>query len=100
MKCSSCCLNGIRHKRIDKDLSERTRRELDAMIPVLVATVTAAYGVWYGLFVKEFKAVHPWTGRTRYRHKPEPYLRPLVVAACLTILIAGVTELVRLWKSN
>ena len=70
------------------------------MIPVLVAAVVAAYGVWYGLFAKEFKAVHPWTGRTKYRFKPRPYLRALLVAVSLTILIAGVAEILSLWKSN
>jgi hypothetical protein len=70
------------------------------MITVLLATVIAACGVWYGLFAKEFKAVHPWTGRTKYRYKPHPYLRALVVAVSLTILIAGVAELLRLWKSH
>jgi hypothetical protein len=44
----------------------------DAMIPVLLAIVTAAYGLWYGLFAKEFRAVHPWTGGTKYRYKPSP----------------------------
>jgi hypothetical protein len=70
------------------------------MIPVLLATVTAAYGVWYGLFAKEFKAVHPWTGRTKHRYKPKPYLRGMVVAVSLTILIAGVAEILKLWRSN
>jgi hypothetical protein len=69
------------------------------MIPVLFATAIAAYGVWYGLFAKEFKAVHPWTGRTKYRYKPKPYQRAMVVAVSLTILIAGVVEVLRL-KSN
>jgi len=66
------------------------------MIPVLLATVIAAYGVWYGLFVKEFKAVHPWTGRTKYRYQPKPYLRAIVVAVSLTILITVVAEPLRL----
>ena len=70
------------------------------MIPVLVAAAVAVYGVWYGLFAKEFKAVHPWTGRTKYRYKPKPYLRAMVVAVSLTILIAGVVEIITLWKSN
>jgi hypothetical protein len=70
------------------------------MILVVLATVVAAYGVWYGLFAREFKAVHPWTGRTKYRYKPNPYLRAIVVAASLTILIAGVAEILRLWKAN
>jgi hypothetical protein len=70
------------------------------MITVLLAAVIAAYGVWYGLFAKEFKAVHPWTGRTKYQYKPNPYLRAVVVAVSLTILIAAVAELLRLWKSN
>ena len=68
------------------------------MIPEFLATVVAAYGVWYGLFAKEFRAVHPWTGRTKYRYKPNPYQRALVVAVSLTILIGGVAELLRLWK--
>jgi hypothetical protein len=66
------------------------------MVTVLLATVVAAYGVWYGLFAKEFRAVHPWTGRTKYRYKPKPYLRAIVVAVSLTILIAGVAEFLRL----
>jgi hypothetical protein len=70
------------------------------MIPVFLATVIAAYGVWYGLFAKEFKAVHPWTGRTKNRYKPKPYLRAMVVVVSLTILIAGVVEILSLWKSN
>jgi len=70
------------------------------MITVLLATVIAAYGVWYGLFAKEFKTVHPWTGRTKHRYKPKPYLRALVVAVSLTILFTGVAEILRLWKSN
>ena len=68
------------------------------MIPVLFATAAAAYGVWYGLFAKEFKAVHPWTGRTKYRYKPKPYLRAMVVAVSLAILVAGVAEILTLWK--
>jgi hypothetical protein len=70
------------------------------MILASVATVIAAYGVWYGLFAKEFRAVHPWTGKTKYRYKPNPYQRALVVAVSLTILIGGVAELLRLWKST
>jgi hypothetical protein len=70
------------------------------MILVLFATVIAAYGVWYGLFAKEFKAVHPWTGRTKYRYKPKLWQRALVVAVSLTILISGVAEILRLWRSN
>ena len=68
------------------------------MILVLLATVIAAYGVWYGLFGKEFRGVHPWTGRTKSRYKPNPYQRAIVVAVSLTILIAGVAELLRLNK--
>ena len=67
------------------------------MIPVFLTTVIAVYGVWYGLFAKEFKAVAPWTGKTKYRYKPKPYLRAMVVAASLAIVIAGVAEIVRLW---
>ena len=74
--------------------------ELDAMIRVLIAIATVAYGFWYGLFAKEFKAVHPWTGRTKYRYKPKPYLRVMVVAVSLMILVAGVAEILRLSKSN
>jgi hypothetical protein len=70
------------------------------MIPVLLATAVAASGVWYGLFAKEFRAVHPWTGRTRYRYKPKPYLRAMVVVVSLVILIAGVAEILSLWKSH
>jgi hypothetical protein len=70
------------------------------MIPVLLATVVAACGVWYGLFAKELKAVQPWTGRTKYRYKPKPYLRAMVVAVSLAILIAGVAEILRMWKSD
>jgi hypothetical protein len=70
------------------------------MIPVLLATVIAAYGVWYGFFAKEFKTVHPWTARTKYRYKPKPYQRAMVVAVSVTILIAGVVEILSLWKSN
>ena len=44
--------------------------------------------------------MHPWTGRTKYRYKPKPYQRAMVVAVSLTILIAGVVEIVSLWKSN
>jgi hypothetical protein len=66
------------------------------MILVLLATVTAAYGVWYGLFAKEYRAVRPWTGRTRYRYKPKPSLRAMVVAVSLMILIVGVAEFLRL----
>jgi hypothetical protein len=68
------------------------------MIPVLFATAVAAYGVWYGLFAKEFKAVHPWTGRMKYRYKPNPYLRDIVVAVSLTILAAGIAEIITLSK--
>ena len=68
------------------------------MILVLWGMVIAAYGIWYGFFAKEFKAVHPWSGRTRYRYKPGPYLRALVVAVSLAILIACVAELLRLRK--
>jgi len=70
------------------------------MIPEFLATVVAAYGVWYGLFAKEFKAVHPWTGRTKYRYKPKPYLRAMVVAVSLAGLIAGVAEILKMWKSD
>jgi len=70
------------------------------MILVLLATVIAVYGVWYGLFAKEFRAVHPWTGRTKYRYNPNPYQRAVAVAVSLAILIAGVAELLRLWKSK
>jgi hypothetical protein len=70
------------------------------MIPVFLATVVAAYGVWYGPFAKEFKAVHPWTGRTKYRYKPKPYLRAMVVAVSLAGLIAGVAEILKMWKSD
>ena len=70
------------------------------MIPVLLATAVAAYGVWYGLFAKEFKAVHPWTGRTNCRYKPSPYLRAVVVAVSLAILAFGVAEIVTLRKSH
>ncbi len=70
------------------------------MIPVLLATAVAAYGVWHGLFAKEFKAVHPWTGRTKIRYKPSPYLRAMVVAVSLTILIGGGAEFITLWKSH
>ena len=75
------------------------------MIPVLLATVIAVYGLWYGLFAKEVKAVHPWTVRTKYRYKPNAYQpnayqRFLVVAGSLAILIAGVTEALRMWKSH
>jgi hypothetical protein len=70
------------------------------MILVLLATVIAAYGVGYGLFAKEFRAVHPWTGRTKHRYKPNPYQRAVVAAVSLTILISGLAELLRLWKSN
>ena len=73
---------------------------MDAMIPVLLATATAAYGVWYGLFAKEFRTVHPYTGRTRSRYKPKPYMRAVVVAVSLSILIAGVAELLKMWKLN
>ena len=68
------------------------------MIPVLCATAVAAYGVWYGLFAKEFKAVHPLTGRTKYRYKPNPYLRGIVVAVSVTILAAGIAEIITLSK--
>jgi hypothetical protein len=70
------------------------------MIALLLALVTAAYGIWYGLFAKEFRAVHPWTGRTKYRYKPEPYLRAIVVVSSLAILIAGLAELLRMWKAS
>ena len=66
------------------------------MITVFLATMVAAYGVWYGLFAKEFKAVHPWTGRTKYRYKPKPYLRAMVVAVSLAGLIAGVAEILKM----
>jgi hypothetical protein len=68
------------------------------MILVWLATVIAAYGVWYGLFAKEFTAKHPWAGKTKYRFKPNPYQRAVVVAVSLTILITGVAELLRLYK--
>jgi hypothetical protein len=68
------------------------------MIPVFMATAVAACEVWYGLFAKEFKAVHPWTGRTKYRYKPKPHLRAVVVAVSLAILVAGVAEIITLWK--
>ena len=103
MKCRDGLLRGTisATKRIDKGLILKALREkLDAMIPVLFATLIAAYGVWCGVFAKEFKAVHPWTGRTKYRYKPKPYLRAMVVAVSLTILIAGVVEILSLLKSN
>ena len=59
------------------------------MIALLLGIVTAAYGIWYGLFDKESRAVHPGTGRTKYRFKFEPYLRAMVVVSSLAILIAG-----------
>ena len=68
------------------------------MITVFLATLAAAYGVWYGLFAKEFRAVHSWTGRTNYRYQPRPYLRVMVVAVSLAIFIAGVAEILRMWK--
>ena len=70
------------------------------MITVLLATLAAAYGVWYGLFAKEFRAAHPWTGRTKYQYQPKPFLRVMVVAVSLVILIAGVAEILRMWKSH
>ena len=70
------------------------------MIALLLAIVTAAYGIWYGLFAKEFRAVHPWTGRTKYRYKPGLYLRAMVVVSSLAGLIAGLAELLRMWKSS
>jgi hypothetical protein len=70
------------------------------MILVLLVAVIAGYGVWYSLFAKEFRAVHPWTGRTKYGYKPNPYQRAAAVALTLTILIAAVAELLRLWKLN
>ena len=70
------------------------------MIPVFAVIVIAAYGIWYGLFTEEFKAVHPWTGRARYSYKPKPYQRIIVVAGSFTILLAAIFELIRLWKSN
>jgi hypothetical protein len=68
------------------------------MIALPLAIVTAAYGIWYGLLAKEFRAVHPWTGRTKYRYKPRPYLRAIVVVSSLAALIAGLAELIRIWK--
>jgi hypothetical protein len=70
------------------------------MIPVLLATAVAAFGVWYGLFAKEFRSVHPWTGRTKYRYKPKPYLRTMVVVGSLAILAAGVSEMITLLRSR
>jgi hypothetical protein len=70
------------------------------MIALPLAIVTAAYGIWYGLLAKEFRAVHPWTGRTKYRYKPRPYLRAIVVVSSLAALIAGLAELIRIWKSS
>jgi hypothetical protein len=69
------------------------------MIPGLMATAVAVYRVWYGLLAKEFKAVHPWTGRAKYRYKPKPNLRAMVVAVSLTTLVGGVAEIITLWKS-
>jgi hypothetical protein len=66
----------------------------------LLGIVTAAYGIWYGLFAKEFRAVHPWTGRTKHRYKPEPCLRAKVAVSSLAILIAGSAELLRIWKAS
>jgi hypothetical protein len=70
------------------------------MIALLLGIVTAAYGIWYGLFAEEFRAVHPWTGRTKYRYKPEPYLRAMVVVSSLAILIAGLAERLGIRKAS
>ncbi len=65
-----------------------------------MATVVAAYGVWYGIFATKFTARTPWTGRVKYRYKPSSYQRVMVCAGSLIILIAGLAEVVRLWKSK
>jgi hypothetical protein len=67
---------------------------------VLLATATAAYGVWRSVFAGEFTAREPYTGRAKYRYKPRPYQRVVQFAVSLTILIAGLAEAVKLWKSN
>ena len=71
-----------------------------ALALVLLATATAAYGLWYGIFAKEFTSRTPYTGRVKYRYKPSSFQRVTVLAGSLIILIAGVAEAVRLWKSN
>jgi hypothetical protein len=71
-----------------------------SLVIVLMATAVAAYGVWYGIFVNEFTARTPYTGRVKYRYKPSPYQRVMVCAGSLIILISGLVEVVRLWKSK
>jgi hypothetical protein len=70
------------------------------LVLVFWATAIGAYGVWYGLFAKEFRAVRPWSGRTKYRYRPSRYLRALVVAGSLAILAGGVAEVLRMWRSR
>lgn len=70
------------------------------LILVFWAAAVAAYGVWYGLFANEFRAVHRWTGKTKYKYRPSWYQRIIVTAVSLTILIAAVAELLRSWKAN
>jgi hypothetical protein len=65
---------------------------------VLLATATAAYGVWHSVFAEEFTARDSY-GRAKHRYKPRLHQRVALLAACLTILIAGLAEALTLWKS-
>ena len=67
-------------------------------ILVLIATSVAAYGIWYGVYAKEFTARQPYSGRVKHRYKPRTWQRVMVSTVSLVILVAGVAEIVRLWK--
>jgi len=71
-----------------------------ALALVLLANANAAYGLWFGVYAKEFASRAPFTGRVKYRYKPSTFQRVMVVAGSLIILTAGAAEIVRLWKSN
>ena len=68
------------------------------MTILLLATVFAAYGIWYGAFARDFPQVHPFTGRTIRRYKPRLWQRVMVWAVGVFILIAAVAEIKGLWK--
>ena len=70
------------------------------MITILLATLAAAYGVWYGLFAKEISgsASLDWENQVSI---PTQAIPPrYVVTVSHAILIAGVAEILKMWKSH
>ena len=70
------------------------------LVLLFLATATAAYGVWYGVFAREFTARQPYRGRVKYRYRPRTWQRIMVSTVSLLIFIAGVAEIARIWESN